>query len=260
MPAGEAVSHLGAQLGKDAQIRLIDLDNMSGANVIGAVGGELQLLPVPQGGGGMSEQPAVWVDGQGRTWLLVANNSGVSGLKLQFSNLGTPSLVSQWNHGGTAKSAIVANGVLYYAASCSGGNCMFAADPTTGNVLWTSSEHLGGLHWQSPILVNGAIYITDGGSLHRFDVNGSTHVVTPTAGPGGSITPSTPQTVNDGATTSFTITPDASHAIAAVSGCAGNLNGNTYTTGPITADCTVSASFVADTDFIFTNGFDGTTP
>jgi hypothetical protein len=48
---------------------------------------------------------------------------------------------------------------------------MFAADPVTGNVLWTSSEHLGSLHWQSPILVNGAIYITDGSHLHRFDNN-----------------------------------------------------------------------------------------
>jgi hypothetical protein len=32
VPSGEDVSHLGAQLGKDAKIRLIDLDNMSGAN------------------------------------------------------------------------------------------------------------------------------------------------------------------------------------------------------------------------------------
>ena len=260
VPSGEDVSHLGAQLGKDAKIRLIDLDNMSGANVIGAVGGELQLLDVPQGGSGMSEQPAVWVDTQGRTWLLVANNSGVSGLKLQFSGQGAPSLVSQWSHGGTAKSAIVANGVLYYAASCSGGYCMFAADPVTGNVLWTSSEHLGSLHWQSPILVNGAIYITDGGTLHRFDINSSTHVVTPTAGPGGAIAPDTPQTVNDGATTSFTVTPDATHEIATVTGCGGNLDGNTYTTGPITADCTVSATFFSNTDTIFSDGFDGTTP
>lgn len=95
----------------------------------------------------------------------------MSGLKLRFSGLGAPLLESQWSRGGTAKSAIVANGILYYAASCSGGYCMFAADPVTGNVLWTSSEHLGSLHWQSPILVNGAIYITDGSHLHRFDNN-----------------------------------------------------------------------------------------
>jgi outer membrane protein assembly factor BamB len=78
-------------------------------------------------------------------------------------------LTSRWNHGGTSKSAVVANGILYYAASCSGGYCINAADPTTGDVLWTSSEHVGSLHWQSPIVVDGAIYIADGSTLHRFD-------------------------------------------------------------------------------------------
>ncbi|HKE46630.1 MAG TPA: hypothetical protein VKB52_01080, partial [Rhodanobacteraceae bacterium] len=169
VPAAHADRHLGVQLGKDAMIRLIDLENMSGANIVGAVGGELQLLDIPQGGDGMSEQPATWVDPQGNTWLFIANNSGVSGLKLRFSGVGAPLLESEWDHGGTAKSAIVANGVLYYAASCSGGYCMNAADPTTGDVLWTSSEHTSSLHWHSPILVNGAIYIADGTHLHRFD-------------------------------------------------------------------------------------------
>ena len=169
VPSGQSVTHLGAQLGKDAMIRLIDLDNMSGTNLVGAVGGELQLIDVPQGGGGMSEQPAVWVDSLGNTWLLVANNSGVSGLKLRFTNLHTPFLEPEWNRGGTSKSAIVANGILYYATTCNGGYCLVGADPVTGNILWTSGEAIGNLHWQSPILVNGAIYITDGAQLHRFD-------------------------------------------------------------------------------------------
>ncbi len=33
------------------------------------------------------------------------------------------------------------------------------------------------------------------------------------------------------------------HSIDSVSGCNGSLSGNTYTTGAITADCTVTASF-----------------
>jgi len=169
VPAAHAGQHIGAQLGKDAEIRLLDLTNMSGTNLVGSVGGELQLLDVPQGGGGMSEQPATWVDGSGNTWLLIANNSGVAGLKLRFSSQNAPFLEVEWSHGGTAKSAIVANGVLYYAAACSGSYCMNAANPVTGDVLWTSSEHLASLHWQSPIIVNGAIYIADGTHLSRFD-------------------------------------------------------------------------------------------
>jgi hypothetical protein len=74
-----------------------------------------------------------------------------------------------------------------------------------------------------------------------------THTVTPSAGANGSIAPDTPQTVADGATTQFTVTPAAHYAIAAVTGCGGSLAGNVYTTAPVVADCTVEASFVAIT-------------
>jgi uncharacterized repeat protein (TIGR01451 family) len=73
----------------------------------------------------------------------------------------------------------------------------------------------------------------------------TTFVVTPVAGPHGSIAPSTPQTIDQGQTTTFTVTPDSGYAIDSVTGCGGSLSGSTYTTGPITADCTVNASFAA---------------
>jgi uncharacterized repeat protein (TIGR01451 family) len=82
--------------------------------------------------------------------------------------------------------------------------------------------------------------------------SGTTHVVTPVAGPNGSIVPSTPQTVNDGSTTAFTINPDTGYQIDTVTGCGGSLAGNTYTTGPVTADCTVNASFAAIPDVTVT--------
>ncbi len=69
--------------------------------------------------------------------------------------------------------------------------------------------------------------------------------VTPTAGAGGSINPSTVQGVAPGGTTSFTLTPNASHVIRDVIGCGGARQGSTYTTGPISADCTVAATFNA---------------
>ncbi|HWR98272.1 MAG TPA: PKD domain-containing protein, partial [Candidatus Methanoperedens sp.] len=73
-----------------------------------------------------------------------------------------------------------------------------------------------------------------------------THSVTPVAGANGSIAPNTPQTVDHGLTKSFTVTANANYHIAAVSGCDGTLAGSTYTTGPVTADCTVTASFAID--------------
>jgi hypothetical protein len=256
VPAGEAITHLGAQLGKDAQIRLIDLDNMNGSSIPGTVGGELELDNVPQGGLGMSEQPAVWVDPDNVTWLLVANNSGVSGLKVNYTNLHTPTLQTRWQHSGSAKSGVVANGVFYYAQSCGANYCLHAVNPTTGDNYWTSSDSVGSLHWQSPILVDGAIYIADGTHLYRYDRNVATFTVTPTATAGGTIAPDTPQTVDEGATTSFTVTANANFEIAGVTGCGGSLEGNLYTTGAISADCTVSAVFVGTGDEIFRNGFD----
>jgi hypothetical protein len=70
-----------------------------------------------------------------------------------------------------------------------------------------------------------------------------TYTVTPSAGTGGSLTPDTPQTVNHGDTTAFTVTPDTGYSIDSVTGCGGALDGSTYTTGAITADCTVTATF-----------------
>ena len=59
----------------------------------------------------------------------------------------------------------------------------------------------------------------------------------------GSVEPAAEQTVADGDSLTFTLTPDPDHTIASVNGCGGNRSGNTYTTGPITADCTVSVEF-----------------
>ena len=73
----------------------------------------------------------------------------------------------------------------------------------------------------------------------------TTYIVTPSAGGGGTISPSTAQTVNSGSTTSFTVTPNSDYRISSVTGCGGALSGNTYTTGAITADCTVAATFAS---------------
>jgi len=253
VPASSAIQHLGLQTGKDSKLRLIDLDDMSGTGAPGGVGGEIQLIDVPVSEFWMKTQPAIWVDssGDGATWVFMANGSGLSGLKLVFDASNRPSLLSTWTKTSDATSAIIANNVVYHAGSCSGGTCLIARAPLSGEVLWTSPT-IGNLKWQSPILVNGALYIAAGTKLQRFDLGdvGITHVVTPEAGAHGSIAPSTPQIVADGATTSFAITPDPHYAIDAVTGCGGTLEGGSYTTAAITADCTVSASFVAITHIV----------
>jgi hypothetical protein len=72
-----------------------------------------------------------------------------------------------------------------------------------------------------------------------------THTVTATAGPNGSALPAS-QSVDDGSTAIVTLSP-AMGFTGSASGCGGCLGGDgvTYTTGPITADCTVAATFAA---------------
>ncbi|HET9048340.1 MAG TPA: GEVED domain-containing protein [Chiayiivirga sp.] len=96
----------------------------------------------------------------------------------------------------------------------------------------------------------------------------STHSVTPSVGTAsGTIDPDTAQTVNDGATATFTLTPDTGYEIDTVGGdCpAGTLTGNSYETGAITADCTVVANFKASPVSTFVcnaaaEGFDSVPP
>lgn len=61
---------------------------------------------------------------------------------------------------------------------------------------------------------------------------------------GGTITPPS-RIVEEGSTADFAVSTDEGYAIESVSGCDGSLSGSTYTTAPIVAACTVSASFVA---------------
>jgi subtilisin family serine protease len=77
------------------------------------------------------------------------------------------------------------------------------------------------------------------------------YTVTPSAGTGGTISPNTAQTVGPGGTKTFTVSPNSDSVISSVTGCGGTLSGNTYATGKITADCTVSATFVPG---VCTNG------
>lgn len=71
-----------------------------------------------------------------------------------------------------------------------------------------------------------------------------TFIVTPSTESHGAIDPAIPQTVNQGETVSFTLTPDRGYYTASVAGtCGGSLVQNVYTTNPVTADCSVVASF-----------------
>ncbi|MBI4691615.1 MAG: Ig-like domain-containing protein [Nitrospirae bacterium] len=70
--------------------------------------------------------------------------------------------------------------------------------------------------------------------------------ITLVLGTGGNISCS-PNPVNSGSTSTCTVTPDTGYSISSVTGCGGSLSSNTYTTGSITSNCTVAASFAIKT-------------
>ena len=122
-----------------------------------------------------------------------------------------------------------------------GSTTTFTIAPATGSSIASVSGCGGSL--------NGTTYTTGAITSNctvtaTFDINIIT--VTATAGLGGSISPSS-RSVIHGQTTIFSVTPNSGQEIQSVTGCAGTLSGNTYTTGPITAACTVAATFVLNT-------------
>lgn len=222
VPASSAVQHLGLQGGKDSILRLLDLTNLSGQGGPGHTGGEVNTANVPQGDEVVS-QPAVWVNpADGSTWVFVGNTSGLSGLQLQFDGSGNPSLVeqwqltSQWAH----SSPLVANNVLFFHGSVSGGDELAAYAPTTGNLLWSTSQ-VGGTHWESPIVANGTVYVTDeSGQLSAFSLSGVSPTTTALA------SSANPSVVGSSVTFTATVTgsaPTGSVAFTAdgvaISGC-----------------------------------------
>jgi outer membrane protein assembly factor BamB len=152
--------HLAIQSGKDAQIRLLNRDDLSGAGGPARVGGALQQLNVPQGGAVLT-QPAVWGDPtDGALWVFIANDHGISGLQLVVDGAGNPSLSPRWSNPSPGTSPIVANGILYVA----GPRRLSALDPTSGVPLWSDTS-IGPIHWESPIVINGTLFATDENAL-----------------------------------------------------------------------------------------------
>lgn len=60
-----------------------------------------------------------------------------------------------------------------------------------------------------------------------------------------SATPPIPASVDDGTVLSFKLNVPPGFALLGASGCGGTLSGSTYTTAPITANCTISVSLAA---------------
>jgi len=153
--------YLAVQAGKDNKLRLLDRQNLSGQHGPNNVGGELQTVDLPNACD-VPTHPLAWNDPAGVTWLFVANGCGFSAFKVITNASGQTRLQFAYKKDNGGSSPFMANDILFIQSS--GEVC--AMNPRTGDVMWSSSQpsaggSIGALHWQSPIVVNGRIYVPD---------------------------------------------------------------------------------------------------
>ena len=79
--------------------------------------------------------------------------------------------------------------------------------------------------------ITGACSVTASFKLKKYTVSIGT-------AEGGSVSPST-AVVEHGKTAVFSLTPTNGYSLVSVTGCGGTLSGDKYTTGPVTAACTI---------------------
>jgi hypothetical protein len=85
------------------------------------------------------------------------------------------------------------------------------------------------------------------------------YTVTPSASANGTISPATGQSVLSGATRAFTVTPNSGYTAVMSGTCGGTLAGTTFTTSPITGNCSVVATFAStQPKYVATTGNDTT--
>jgi outer membrane protein assembly factor BamB len=152
---------LAVQGGKDAKLRLLNRQNLSGQGGLGHVGGELQTLSSP--GCGVFDQPVVWTDPASKAiWVFVGGTCGLGGYQAVTDGAGVTRLQQVWKNGDTGTTPVLAGGVLFQQES----GAVLALDPRTGKTLWSSKQSsaggsTGNIHWQSVIVVNGRVYAAD---------------------------------------------------------------------------------------------------
>jgi len=140
------------QSGKDGMIRILSLRRLNRHRHAGPyLGGERQTVAAP-GGAGVFTAPAVWKHGK-RTWLFVANGSGIEAFRFRGGRLHRA-----WRRGSAGASPVEAGGLLYVFDPDGGGIVVYR--PTSGKVVARLAA--GGGHWQSPIVTDGRVIVGEG--------------------------------------------------------------------------------------------------
>ena len=143
---------MAVQWGKDGILKLLNRRHLGG------VGGELQDYNLSDT---FATAPAVWVDGNGMTWIYIGTRTALYAFNLVTNN-GVSKLKPAWTAPAGSTSPIVANGIVFAADS----GAVRAYNASTGGSVWASTRSsaggtIGNVHWESPVVDNGWLYISD---------------------------------------------------------------------------------------------------
>ncbi|MEO8034537.1 MAG: PQQ-binding-like beta-propeller repeat protein [Acidobacteriota bacterium] len=163
LPSGSPLPPLAVQGGKDGRLRLLNLANLSGQGGPGHLGGEYQIVDLPQWGE-ISTRPAVWLDGK-TSHVAVANGQGVTAFTLSAPIKGSPVLVRSWNVPKGSSSPLYAKGVLF----CVRSHELFALDAARGKLLWSDTD-VDLVHWQTPIVVGSSLFVADARGVNAYTI------------------------------------------------------------------------------------------
>lgn len=134
---------------------------------------------------------------------------------------------------GTGSGTVSGSGTFDYGST--------ATATATPDANSTFDGWSGGCDESGSILIDGPKTCT--ATFTEIEIPEETYTVTATAGDNGDITPAS-QEAGSGTTVEFTVTPDEGYTATMGGTCpVGTLIGTTYTTGTITGDCTVEATF-----------------
>jgi outer membrane protein assembly factor BamB len=159
------------QGGKDGLLRLVDRQNLSGAGEPGRVGGQLQTIK--SAGCATFTQPVVWTHDE-QTRVIVAGTCGIAAYLVSTDSGGTTRLRLAWRTSDETTTSVLAGGVLFAATD----GAVLALDPSTGERLWSSDREsaggsIGDIHWESPIVINGRLYVSDeSGAMTAYGLPG----------------------------------------------------------------------------------------
>lgn len=128
-----------------------------------------------------------------------------------------------------------------------GASVSFTITPDAGYTTSVGGNCTGTLTGSTQAAATYTIAAVNADCVLSVTFNPIYYIVTPSAGVGGSIAPSTPQTATALSSPVFTVTPDAGFAIQNVAGSCGiaSVAGSAYTINPVSASCTIVATFIA---------------